>query len=42
MLIGQKEGLIHSLELIMATEQNIRKDIEALDKEINEKLFSRK
>lgn len=41
-LIGQKEGLIHSLEHIMATEQNIRKDIEALDKEINEKLFSRK
>lgn len=34
-LVGQKDGLIHSLQCIMTAEQNIRKDIELLDKEIN-------
>lgn len=39
-LIGQKDGLIHSLQYIMTAEQNIRKDIESLDKEINEEICS--
>ena len=37
-LIGQKDGLIHSLEIITAQEQNIKKDIESIDKEINKRI----
>lgn len=41
-LIGQAEGLIHSLECIMQTEQSIRKYIEILDKETNKRIFDKK
>ncbi len=37
-LIGQKDGLIHSLEIITTQEQKIRKDIESIDKEINKRI----
>lgn len=40
-LMGQKEGLVHSLEHVMATEQIIRKDIESLDREINKRICCR-
>lgn len=37
-LIGQKDGLIHSLELLIAQEEKIKQDIESIDKEINNKI----
>lgn len=37
-LIGQKDGLIHSLELLIIQEERIKKDIESIDKEINKKI----
>lgn len=37
-LVGQKEGLVHSLEYVMTIERIIRKDIESLDKEIKRRI----
>ena len=37
-LIGQKEGLVHSLEYVMTIERIIRKDLESIDNEINKRL----
>lgn len=40
-LIGQKDGLIHSLELLIIQEEKIRQDIESIDKEINKKFVKK-
>jgi len=41
-LIGQKDALTHSLETIKIQEQKIKRDIESIDKEINNRRCCKK